>query len=97
MSQVVVDGGEQHGMHCELLMQPPAHEASTISSSHPLVAPSRHKYGRQVALAQRPILSASYIFVSCIAMVEDCTTTTRQARCYVLSYGYRMGSRHLCS
>jgi hypothetical protein len=57
----------------------------------------RHQYGRQVALAQRPILSASYISISCIARVEGCTTTTRQARCYVLSSGYRTGSRHLCS
>jgi hypothetical protein len=29
--------------------------------------------------------------------VERYTTTTRHARCYVLSSGYRMGSRHLCS
>jgi hypothetical protein len=61
------------------------------------VASSRHQYGRQVALARRPILSASYISVSDIARVEGCTTTTRQARCYVLSFGYRVGSRHLCS
>jgi hypothetical protein len=32
-------------------------------------------------------------FVSCIVRVEGCTTTARQARCYVLSSGYRMGSR----
>jgi hypothetical protein len=55
------------------------------------VASSRHQYGHQVALARRPVLSASYIFVSCIARVEGCTTTTRQFRCYVLSSGYRMG------
>jgi hypothetical protein len=71
--------------------------ASTISSSHQLVASSRHQYDRQVALARRPILLASYISVSCIARVEGCTMTTRQAGCYVLSSGYQMGSRHLCS
>jgi hypothetical protein len=61
------------------------------------VASSRHQYGHQVALARRPILSASYFSISYIARVEGCTKTAQQARCYVLSYGYRMGSRHLCS
>jgi hypothetical protein len=77
--------------------KPPAHQASTISSSHQLVASSRHQYGHQVALAQRPMLSASYNSITCIARVEGCTTTAWQARCYVLSSDYRMGSRHLCS
>jgi hypothetical protein len=57
----------------------------------------RHQYGRHVALAQRPILLESYIFVSCRARVEGCTMTERQASCYVLSSGYPMGSHHLCS
>jgi hypothetical protein len=48
-------------------------------------------------LARRPILSASYVFVSCITMMEGCTTTTRHARYYLLSSGYRMGSHHLSS
>jgi hypothetical protein len=61
------------------------------------VASSRHQYGFQVALSWRPILSASYISISGIARVEGCTTTARQARCYALSSGYRMGSRHMCS
>jgi hypothetical protein len=61
------------------------------------VASSRHQYGHQVALARRPILSASYISVSCIARVEGCTMTAQRARCYKLRSGYRMGSHHLCS
>jgi hypothetical protein len=55
------------------------------------VASSRHQYGRQVALARRPILSASCISISCITKVEGCTLTTWQARCYVLSSGYWFG------
>jgi hypothetical protein len=70
--------------------KPSAYQASTISSSHQLVASSRHQYGRQIALARSTILSASYISISCIVRVEGCTTTARQARCYVLRSCYRM-------
>jgi hypothetical protein len=77
--------------------KPLLHQASTVSSSHELVASSRHQYGCQVALARRPILSASYIYVSCIARVEGCTMIERQAMCYLLSSGYHMGSCHQCS